>query len=43
MTRHTTGDIFESKAEAIVNTVNLVDVIGKGIAHQFKNNFPGCL
>jgi O-acetyl-ADP-ribose deacetylase (regulator of RNase III)/uncharacterized protein YwgA len=35
-----TGNILESKAEALVNTVNTVGVMGKGIALQFKNQFP---
>jgi O-acetyl-ADP-ribose deacetylase (regulator of RNase III)/uncharacterized protein YwgA len=34
------GDIFESKAETIVNTVNCVGVMGKGIALEFKKRFP---
>ena len=33
-------DIFEQKTEAIVNTVNCVGVMGKGIALQFKKAFP---
>lgn len=39
MIRFTTGDIFESQAEALVNTVNLNGVMGKGIALQFKKLF----
>ena len=35
-----TGDLLQSKAEALVNTVNTVGVMGKGIALQFKENFP---
>ncbi len=35
-----TGNILDSKAEALVNTVNTVGVMGKGIALQFKNQFP---
>lgn len=31
---------MESKAEALVNTVNTDGVMGKGIALQFKNTFP---
>ena len=31
------GDIFESDAEALVNTVNCVGIMGRGIALQFKN------
>ena len=34
------GNILESKAEALVNTVNTQGVMGKGIALQFKNAFP---
>lgn len=34
------GNIIESKAEALVNTVNTVGVMGKGIALQFRNEFP---
>lgn len=34
------GDLFDSDAEALVNTVNTVGVMGKGIALQFKENFP---
>jgi O-acetyl-ADP-ribose deacetylase (regulator of RNase III) len=34
------GNILESNAEAFVNTVNTVGVMGKGIALQFKNAFP---
>ena len=34
------GDIFQSNAYALVNTVNTVGVMGKGIALQFKNEFP---
>jgi O-acetyl-ADP-ribose deacetylase (regulator of RNase III) len=35
-----TGNISESQAEALVNTVNTVGVMGKGVALQFKNEFP---
>ncbi len=34
------GNLLESDAEALVNTVNTVGVMGKGIALQFKNLFP---
>ncbi len=34
------GDIFESHAQTLVNTVNTVGVMGKGIALQFKKRFP---
>ncbi len=34
------GDILAEDAEALVNTVNCVGVMGRGIALQFKNAFP---
>lgn len=34
------GDILAANAEAIVNTVNCVGVMGKGIALQFKMKYP---
>lgn len=40
MINFTTGDILRADAEAIVNTVNCVGVMGRGIALQFKNAFP---
>lgn len=40
MIRYTEGNIFESDAEALVNTVNTVGVMGKGLALQFKEAFP---
>ncbi|MFQ3598640.1 MAG: macro domain-containing protein [Chloroherpetonaceae bacterium] len=36
----TTGNISESQAEALVNTVNTAGVMGKGVALQFKKSFP---
>ena len=36
----TEGNILESDAEALVNTVNCVGVMGKGIALQFKQKYP---
>lgn len=39
MVRYVTGNIFDADAEAIVNTVNLVGVMGKGVALQFKERF----
>ncbi|WP_432713577.1 type II toxin-antitoxin system antitoxin DNA ADP-ribosyl glycohydrolase DarG [Pedobacter sp.] len=35
------GNLLEAKTEALVNTVNTVGVMGKGIALQFKETFPG--
>lgn len=34
------GNIFESHAQTLVNTVNCVGVMGKGIALDFKNKYP---
>jgi len=34
------GNLLESNAEALINTVNCVGVMGKGIALQFKQKFP---
>ncbi len=36
----TNGNLLEAKAEALVNTVNTVGVMGKGIALQFKKAYP---
>jgi O-acetyl-ADP-ribose deacetylase (regulator of RNase III)/uncharacterized protein YwgA len=40
MIHYRKGNILESDAQALVNTVNTVGVMGKGIALQFKNAFP---
>lgn len=40
MIRHVTGNILDSSADALVNTVNTVGVMGKGIALQFRQAFP---
>ena len=34
------GDILKAKADALVNTVNCVGVMGRGIALQFRKAFP---
>jgi len=34
------GNLLKAKTEAIINTVNCVGVMGKGIALQFKQAFP---
>lgn len=34
------GNLFESKAQSITNTVNCVGVMGKGVALEFKVRFP---
>ncbi len=40
MIHYITGNIFDSSADALVNTVNTVGVMGKGLALQFKEAFP---
>jgi O-acetyl-ADP-ribose deacetylase (regulator of RNase III) len=40
MIKHVTGNILDSSADALVNTVNTVGVMGKGIALQFRQAFP---
>src|SRR3990170_1506748 len=40
MIEYKTGDILQADAEALVNTVNCVGIMGRGIALQFKNAFP---
>jgi O-acetyl-ADP-ribose deacetylase (regulator of RNase III) len=38
---YVTGDIFESGTQALVCPINCVGVMGKGLALQFKNRYPG--
>ncbi|MGH7091541.1 MAG: type II toxin-antitoxin system antitoxin DNA ADP-ribosyl glycohydrolase DarG [Stellaceae bacterium] len=40
MIEYRIGDILKTDAEALVNTVNCVGIMGRGIALQFKNAFP---
>ncbi|MCO6433648.1 type II toxin-antitoxin system antitoxin DNA ADP-ribosyl glycohydrolase DarG, partial [Nitrosomonas nitrosa] len=40
MIEFTRGDILQADVEAIVNTVNCVGVMGRGIALQFKKAWP---
>ncbi|MBD2119354.1 macro domain-containing protein [Trichocoleus sp. FACHB-262] len=40
MIQFTTGDILQSNASCLVNTVNCEGYMGKGIAYQFKLMFP---
>ena len=42
MIQLTRGDILKADAEALVNTVNCVGVMGRGIAIQFRKAFPEC-
>ena len=40
MIRFKTGDMFVEEVDALVNTVNCVGVMGRGVALQFKRAFP---
>ncbi|MBI5930238.1 MAG: macro domain-containing protein [Chloroflexi bacterium] len=40
MITYVSGDIFESPAQVLVNPVNTVGVMGKGLAFEFKNFYP---
>ena len=40
MIRTLVGNIFESQAQTLVNTVNCVGIMGKGLALEFKKLFP---
>lgn len=40
MIRFQDGDIFRQKAEALVNPVNCVGTMGKGLALEFKRRYP---
>ncbi|MBC8481572.1 MAG: macro domain-containing protein [Planctomycetes bacterium] len=34
------GNLFESKSQTLVNTVNCIGIMGKGIAQEFKKHYP---
>nr|WED67833.1 macro domain-containing protein [Pectobacterium colocasium] len=40
MITYTQGNLLDAPVEALVNTVNTVGVMGKGIALMFKERFP---
>lgn len=40
MITYTTGDILQADVDAVINTVNTVGVMGKGLALQFKRRYP---
>ena len=40
MIRYVKGDIFNSQMETIVNPVNCVGVMGKGLALEYKRRYP---
>ena len=40
MIRYVTGDLLAADSEALVNSVNCVGVMGRGVALAFKRRFP---
>lgn len=40
MIREVNGNLFDAEVDALVNPVNTVGVMGKGLALQFKKAFP---
>ena len=40
MMRFTQGNLLDARVDAVVNTVNTIGVMGKGIALMFKERFP---
>lgn len=40
MIRYIDGNLLESDAEALVNPVNCVGIMGAGLAKQFKDKYP---
>lgn len=40
MFKYVKGDLLESEAHALVNTVNCEGVMGKGLALQFRHKYP---
>ncbi len=40
MIRYTQGNLLDAEVDAVVNTVNTVGIMGKGIALMFKERYP---
>jgi len=40
MIKLTNGDILLAEADALVNSVNCVGIMGRGVALQFRKAFP---
>lgn len=40
MITYVSGDLFESPANVLVNPVNTIGVMGKGLAREFKRRYP---
>lgn len=41
MLKYVSSSLFESPAQTLVNAVNTVGIMGKGIAAEFKQRYPG--
>jgi O-acetyl-ADP-ribose deacetylase (regulator of RNase III) len=41
MIEYRTGNLFDADVEALVNPVNVMGVMGAGLAAQFKSRYPG--
>jgi O-acetyl-ADP-ribose deacetylase (regulator of RNase III) len=41
--QYVSGDLLQSDAQVLVNPVNCVGVMGKGLAQAFAEHFPGIL
>jgi O-acetyl-ADP-ribose deacetylase (regulator of RNase III) len=42
MITYVTGNIFDTSAQCLINPVNCVGVMGKGLALEFKQRYPAC-
>lgn len=42
MITYQSGNIFSSTMQCLVNPVNCVGVMGKGLAAEFKRHYPSC-
>ena len=40
MLKFVSGNMFDSNADVLINTINCVGIMGKGIALAFKNKYP---
>ena len=43
MIRYAEGNLLDASAEALVNTVNEIGVMGKGVASMFREKYPASL
>jgi O-acetyl-ADP-ribose deacetylase (regulator of RNase III) len=43
MIHYINGDLFTSKADALINPVNCAGVMGAGLAKEFRDRYPECV